>query len=65
MGCRAAPPCGCPVALPAEGVDRNRENKDAFALALVALPAEGVDRNHDGLFDGFVQDRRPPHGGRG
>ena len=33
------------VALPAEGVDRNRYNWCLAANAMVALPAEGVDRN--------------------
>ena len=33
------------VALLAEGVDRNNDDGDGFAWALVALLAEGVDRN--------------------
>ena len=35
-----------PVALPAEGVDRNYNSSYEFILyGCVALPAEGVDRN--------------------
>ena len=42
-----------PVALLAEGVDRNEQQNDAVASRLVALLAEGVDRNdeHNGTFE--------------
>ena len=33
------------VALPAEGVDRNKDCDKNAVLVAVALPAEGVDRN--------------------
>ena len=53
------------VALPAEGVDRNGQNRGGGDLPAVALPAEGVDRNiQTSAF--FSKCRcRPPRGGRG
>ena len=55
-----------PVALLAEGVDRNVVFLDLKSLSqLVALLAEGVDRNL-GFFVSLVfVNRRPPRGGRG
>ena len=55
-----------PVALLAEGVDRNYNGKAWVAMTGVALLAEGVDRNA-GAFavTVAVAGGRPPRGGRG
>ena len=54
------------VALPTEGVDRNKENYGAMAEDIqVALPTEGVDRNGFIGKAALLAERRPPHGGRG
>ena len=55
-----------PVALLAEGVDRNKSSfLSKINAARVALLAEGVDRNtmDDNL--SLAEDSRPPRGGRG
>ena len=54
-----------PVALLAEGVDRNYNLYSVFLGHGVALLAEGVDRNNQDntLADTLI--RRPPRGGRG
>ena len=56
---------GSPVALLAEGVDRNLMGQRGAESARVALLAEGVDRNQS-VGDSFRQNGgRPPRGGRG
>ena len=54
-----------PVALLAEGVDRNTWLLLGFVALYVALLAEGVDRNCHVAAKEFVCSRRPPRGGRG
>ncbi len=54
-----------PVALLAEGVDRNCWASLAEGAQLVALLAEGVDRNFQGDASPLIALRRPPRGGRG
>ena len=54
------------VALPTEGVDRNKVRHDGSAkTVVVALPTEGVDRNRNMKAMAQLRDGRPPHGGRG
>ena len=54
------------VALPTEGVDRNKENYGAMAEYIqVALPTEGVDRNVFSIIKDFTRTCRSPRGGRG
>ena len=55
-----------PVALLAEGVDRNVVFLDLKSLSqLVALLAEGVDRNLLEKYPQYPGMGRPPRGGRG
>ena len=54
-----------PVALLAEGVDRNYEAVELAARVQVALLAEGVDRNAVPAFAAASMAGRPPRGGRG
>ena len=54
-----------PVALLAEGVDRNSGKQRAAVEAEVALLAEGVDRNLFLIFPTSQILGRPPRGGRG
>ena len=56
---------GDPVALLAEGVDRNLRVSSHFSDARVALLAEGVDRNHQAAKGRGAGRCRPPRGGRG
>ena len=57
---------GRPVALLAEGVDRNLCLPGVPSVCRrVALLAEGVDRNSDGLIGWAKLPSRPPRGGRG
>ena len=51
---RTALPC-CPVALLAEGVDRNKEINALFNNIRVALLAEGVDRNRSSISGRMMQ----------
>ena len=46
MTLRAISAFGSPVALLAEGVDRNNTSRGRISRRYVALLAEGVDRNH-------------------
>ena len=58
--------CGkSPVALLAEGVDRNGLPLPDGVISDVALLAEGVDRNLLLRFTAAAQAGRPPRGGRG
>ena len=54
-----------PVALLAEGVDRNNNKAIPDLMKMVALLAEGVDRNCEKFGGGEVPACRPPRGGRG
>ena len=55
-----------PVALLAEGVDRNnRYVMQGIVQGKVALLAEGVDRNKTVVLAVLLVLRRPPRGGRG
>ena len=56
---------GDPVALLAEGVDRNIGGLVNWPSEEVALLAEGVDRNLAGEYGDNTARRRPPRGGRG
>ena len=54
-----------PVALLAEGVDRNSVAEAISYIAQVALLAEGVDRNQSLKVAVINYECRPPRGGRG
>ena len=54
-----------PVALLAEGVDRNSSSSLMRRRTVVALLAEGVDRNKYGQGVPVSCESRPPCGGRG
>ena len=55
-----------PVALLAEGVDRNIEEYASMQSDEVALLAEGVDRNRMEVSrQTYTNKGRPPRGGRG
>ena len=54
-----------PVALLAEGVDRNHILEREIETDTVALLAEGVDRNISGPPTLYPARGRPPRGGRG
>ena len=54
-----------PVALLAEGVDRNATVQMDVTCPSVALLAEGVDRNDDKEYTEIDLSGRPPRGGRG
>ena len=54
-----------PVALLAEGVDRNQKPIDKTEKVWVALLAEGVDRNIPNRLLWEHWKGRPPRGGRG
>ncbi len=54
-----------PVALLAEGVDRNSTASSRASRRRVALLAEGVDRNLNGRHTPLLIMGRPPRGGRG
>ena len=54
-----------PVALLAEGVDRNLHVHADGERKLVALLAEGVDRNITAKGSAMLLSSRPPRGGRG
>ena len=54
-----------PVALLAEGVDRNSIDQENDTRKTVALLAEGVDRNCDLSQSQSFGVGRPPRGGRG
>ena len=54
-----------PVALLAEGVDRNKNALTRTKVVTVALLAEGVDRNNRKQIVQYKDLGRPPRGGRG